>query len=203
MRHPFDGIIVPPTESSQPTPARRTRRSLLKILAGALAALFGLSSRSQAQIQSKGTLSLALGEAGGTALTQAFKEDAGDPTKDPTKMRNEEGGPTTKALGEEGASTKRLGEEGGKLTEALKEDGGGATTLAIGEEGATTKAVGEEGATTRALGEEGATTNAIGEEGGKLTEALNEDGKQLTTQARREEGGIATTFAVGEEGGKQ
>ena len=186
MRHPFDGIIVPEAPAVESVPQQKTRRSLLKILAGAIAGLFGLASRAQAQKQpSKNLLSLALGEAGGTALTRAFKEEAGDPTKDPTKMRNEEGGrltealnenggATTKALGEEAATTNALGEEGGKLTKALKEDGGRATTLAIGEEGASTRRVGEEG----------------GKPPPRLTEALNEDG------------GKATTFAVGEEGGR-
>ncbi len=176
MRHPFDGIIAAETQPVEATPVRKTRRSLLKLLAGAVAGLFALTSRAGAQQQpSKNILSLALGEAGGTALTQAFKEEAGDPTKEPrptemlgeaggpsTKALREEGGVTTQALGEEGA-TKRLGEAGGRLTEAKNEGGGKATTLALGEEGgrkipdATTNAFGEEGgeATTLALGEEG------------------------------------------------
>jgi hypothetical protein len=196
MRHPFDGIIVPESAALEPSPSQKTRRSILKMLAGAVAALFGLASRSQAQVQQKGALSLALGEAGGTALTQAFKEEAGDPTKDPTKVRGEAGGPVTDAVGEQGVTTKALNEEGGRVT-----------TLALGEEGGKlTKALNEGGATTNAIGEEGATTNAIGEEGGRpprLTEALNEDGKRVPmTQAKREDGGIATTFAVGEEGGQ-
>src|SRR4051812_28263118 len=99
MQHPFDGIIVPEVPAIENVPVQKTRRSLLKVLAGAVAALFGLASRTQAQQQpSKNVLSLALGEAGGTALTRTFKEEAGDPTKDPTRMRKEEGGPTTKAL---------------------------------------------------------------------------------------------------------
>ena len=197
MRHPFDGIIVPKAPGVESAPPQKTRRTLLKVLLGAVAALFGFVSRASAQKQpSKNVLSLALGEAGGTALTQAFKEEAGDPTKDPTVMRKEEGGITTKALNEEGATTNAIGEEGGKLTKALKEDGGRVTTLAVGEEGASTRAVGEEGGRlTKALNEDGGpkvTTFAVGEEGGKLTQALNEDGGPPK----------ATTNALGEEGGK-
>jgi hypothetical protein len=193
MRHPFDGIIIPQEQSVEAQPRQNTRRSLLKILLGAIAGLFGLASRASAQQQpSKNALSLALGEAGSSALTQAFKEDAGDPTKDPTKMRGEEG-LSTQAKGEEGGvTTDALNEEG--ATKRLGEDGGGkATTLAIGEEGASTRRVGEEGgATTKALNEEGATTNAIGEEGGgppRLTQALNEAGGRVRlTDALNEDG---------------
>jgi hypothetical protein len=204
MRHPFAGIIVPQEQSVEPQSQQKTRRSLLKLLVGAIAGFFGLSARARAQQQqpSKNILSLALGEAGSNVLTRAFKEEAGDPTKDPTKVRGEEGVSTT-AKGEEGGvTTKELNEEG--ATKRLGEDGGGkATTLAIGEEGATTRRVGEEGgattkalneegATTNALGEEGATTNAIGEEGGgppRLTQALNEaGGKVRLTEALNEDG---------------
>src|SRR5213078_3400482 len=97
MRHPFDGIIIPKEQSVEIQPRQKTRRSLLKILAGAIAGLFGLASRSSAQQPqpSKNILSLALGEAGSSTLTRAFKEEAGDPTKDPTKVRGEEGGRIT------------------------------------------------------------------------------------------------------------
>src|SRR4051794_1757514 len=107
MRHPFDGIIVPQPQPVEAEPQRKTRRSLLKLLAGAVAGLFGLAARAQAQQPqpSKNILSLALGEAGGSTLTRAFKEEAGDPTKDPTKMRGEEGAATTDALREEGGIT--------------------------------------------------------------------------------------------------
>jgi hypothetical protein len=194
MQHPFDGIIVPDQSGAEQDTGRPTRRSLFKVLAGAVAGLFAFASGARAQQARKGVLSLALGEAGGNTLSRAFAEEAGDPTKDPTKMRREEGAPlpsteavgeeggaTTKALNEEGGvTTKALNEEGGKLTRARNEDGGPRlTTLALGEEGGRrdqpqTKALGEEGKRpplrilTNAVGEDGAgqlTTQAVGEEG--------------------------------------
>src|SRR5262245_14766566 len=119
MRHPFDGITVPEQEAA-PTPASPTRRSILKVLAGAVAALFAFVTGARAQQPRKGALSLALGEAGGNALSRALKEDAGDPTKDPTKADGEAGGPLTDALNEQGVTTKALGEEG--ATQAKNED---------------------------------------------------------------------------------
>jgi hypothetical protein len=171
MRHPFDGISIPDQSAPASAERRPTRRSLFKVLAGAIAGLFAFATGARAQQPKKGVLSLALGEAGGNSLSRAFAEEAGDPTKDPTKMRKEEGGlqPSTEAVNEEGGvTTKALREEGGRVTRALREDGGPrATTLAIGEEGGRrpvpplrkiTNAVGEQGggqATTLAIGEEG------------------------------------------------
>src|SRR5260370_35181815 len=95
MRHPFDGIIVPKAPAVESAPRQKTRRTLLKVLLGAVAALFGFVSRASAQKHpSKNVLSVALGEAGRAAPTQAVKGEAGDPPWDTTVGAvREAGGP--------------------------------------------------------------------------------------------------------------
>jgi hypothetical protein len=169
MRHPFDGIVVPPTQPAQePAPPKLTeRRSLLKGLLAAAAGLFGLHAAARA---------------GGLAIQQT------------TTALNEEGKRIPPGL-EDQVTTLALGEEGGdRLTTAVKQEEGGTTTQAYAEEGGiSTCAKGEEGGgrpiyTTRAAHEEGGqlTSLAMFEEGGRLpTEALFEEGRRppVMTQA--------------------
>jgi hypothetical protein len=147
MRHPFDGLNVPPG-------GELTRRGALGALAAAAAGLAGMSgARAQPVVTTEAVgeeggpraTTLAIGEEGGKrpgrgrpATTEPFGEEAGrvvshplpgmeDGRKPMTRARGEAGGPTTKALGEEGGrprpSTRALGEEGA-TTAALREAGG-------------------------------------------------------------------------------
>src|SRR5262245_58983276 len=124
MHHPFDRIL-PAVEEQERKPQGRTRRSVLWVLFGGLAALLGLAGTAQqAQAQAQ-----------------------------PRRRYPPGGMPTTLMTGEEGgrwATTYAIGEEGGPITTyALYEEGGPpATTYALGEESSrrvTTLALYEEG----------------------------------------------------------
>jgi hypothetical protein len=147
MRHPFDGINVPPT------PARESRRNWLRTMFAALAGALGLRSAAQ-------------------AVAPPIKVyTVPEPSPEPPTDAAGETGKVTKAIGEAGRlSTQARFEEGAASTRALNEE---AATGALRENGRiTTRALREEGArnVTKALNENGGppvkTTLKDGEEGG-------------------------------------
>jgi hypothetical protein len=187
MRHPFDGIngqAPAATDGAPAAPAKYTRRSVLRTLFTAAAALLGVRAASKAE-----------GSEGPPVTTDRLGEEGGGPQPSTAALNEEGGRPATTAAREEGgASTERLGEEGGirPSTTAAGEEGGRPSTRAAREEG---------GVTTRAYREEGGlTTLMTGEEGGSLSRRLGEDGRP--TALAWEEGRL-TTLMVGEEGGKK
>jgi len=97
MQHPFEGIMPFRQEGRERRP---TRRSALRRMAAAAAALLGMGTAASAHGPRRRPTTLALGEEGGVVTTQALGEEGGRVT---TYALGEEGGPvTTYALGEEG-----------------------------------------------------------------------------------------------------
>jgi hypothetical protein len=140
MQHPFEGIMRAEPETIE---ARPTRRSVLGLLLGALAALFGAGAVASAQSPGRRPTTMAYGEEGGTITTYAYGEEGGVVT---TYTWGEEGGswppqvrrPTTFAVGEEGGyrppPVRRVPPVRRPTTLAFGEEGG-VTTYAVGEEG--------------------------------------------------------------------
>src|SRR5262245_6351591 len=74
MQHPFEGIMRAEPETIETRP---TRRSVLGLLLGALAALFGAGAVATAQSPGRRPTTLAYGEEGGTITTYAYGEEGG------------------------------------------------------------------------------------------------------------------------------